>query len=113
MNYPASVKKTYKHITNYGNRGMDLEELINMSCENYIEKDIAYIYKKPTPIQVVKYDYNKNRITDAYYKTHCVKCQVKFNLTTLYAFSHDGYLPINIKLFIQIEIIKTVICGKF
>lgn len=70
MNYPASVKKTYKHITNYGNRGMDLEELINMSCENYIEKDIAYIYKKPTPIQVVKYDYNKNRITDAYYKTH-------------------------------------------
>lgn len=69
MNYPSNIKKTYNKVINYGNRGMDLEYLINISCENYIEKNIAIIYKKPTPIQVVKYDYNKNRITDAFYKS--------------------------------------------
>lgn len=69
MNYPGNIKKTYTKIVNYGNRGMDLENLINIACENYIEKDIAIIYKKPTPIQVVKYDYSKSKITDAFYKS--------------------------------------------
>ena len=68
MNYPNNIKKTYKKEINYGNRGMDLENLINTINTYYIENDIAIIYKKPTPIQVVKYDYNKSKITDAYYK---------------------------------------------
>ena len=54
MNYPGNIKKTYTKIVNYGNRGMELENLINISNEKYIEKDIAIIYKKPTPIKVVK-----------------------------------------------------------
>lgn len=69
MNYPSNIKKTYKKQVNYSNRGMDLENLINMTNEYLLEKDIAVIYKKPTPIQIVKYDYEKKRITDAYYKT--------------------------------------------
>ncbi|MBQ6841134.1 MAG: Holliday junction resolvase RecU [Bacilli bacterium] len=48
---------------------MDLENLINMINDYYVEKNIAIIYKKPTPIQVVKYDYQKSKITDAYYKS--------------------------------------------
>ena len=61
MNYPTAIKKTYKKQINYGNRGMDLENFINQTNEYYLEKDIAVIYKKPTPIQVVKYNYdNKN-----------------------------------------------------
>lgn len=68
MNYPGNVKKTYIKKVNYGNRGMDLENLISIMNEYYIEKNIAVIYKKPTPIQVVKYDYEKKRISDAYYK---------------------------------------------
>jgi len=69
MNYPGNVKKTYKKNVSYANRGMDLENLINMINEYYCENEIAIIYKKPTPIQVVKYDYEHNRITDAYYKS--------------------------------------------
>lgn len=69
MNYPGNIKKTYTKIVNYGNRGMELENLINMANERYIENDIAIIYKKPTPVKVVKYDYNKMRITDAYYES--------------------------------------------
>ena len=36
---------------------MDLEYLIEQANEYYIENDIAYIYKKPTPIGVVKVIY--------------------------------------------------------
>ena len=67
MNYPNNIKKKYSKNVSYGNRGMALENLINIANDNYLEKDIAIIYKKPTPIQVVKYDYNTKRITDAYY----------------------------------------------
>lgn len=69
MNYPGNIKKAYVKKVNYANRGMDLENLINTINNYYVEKDIAIIYKKPTPIQVVKYDYTKSRITDAYYKS--------------------------------------------
>ncbi len=69
MNYPNNIRKTYKKVINYANRGMDLENLINIMNENYIENDIAIIYKKPTPIQIVKYNYQTKRITDAFYKT--------------------------------------------
>lgn len=69
MNYPGNVKKTYIKTVNYANRGMELENLINMINDYYVENDIAIIYKKPTPIQIVKYDYTKSRITDAYYKS--------------------------------------------
>ena len=69
MNYPSNIKKSYQKTINYGNRGMNLENLINITNEKYLEKDIAIIYKKPTPIQVVTYDYNSKRITDAYYKS--------------------------------------------
>ncbi len=67
MNYPGTIKKTYKKQVNYGNRGMDLENFINQTNDYYLEKNIAVIYKKPTPIQVVKYDYNLKRIKDAFY----------------------------------------------
>lgn len=69
MNYPKSINKVYKKTINYANRGMDLESLINQINDYYIDNDIAIIYKKPTPIQVVRYDYNTKRITDAFYKT--------------------------------------------
>ena len=37
---------------------MDLEQIIEMANQYYIDNDIAYIYKKPTPIGVTKVDYN-------------------------------------------------------
>lgn len=51
------------------NRGMNLEEDINLSNEYYVEKGIALITKRPTPINIVKVDYTKGaRITDAYFE---------------------------------------------
>lgn len=51
------------------NRGMDLENDINESNAYYREHDIALIYKRPTPINIVKVDYSKGaRIIDAYFE---------------------------------------------
>ena len=58
-----SIKQGYK------NRGMLLENDINLSNEYYRLKDIAYIYKKPTPIKLVKVDYTKNKIEEGYFLT--------------------------------------------
>ena len=69
MLYPGSIKKEYKRNIPHKNRGMKLENLINDTNENYIENDIAIIYKKPTPILVCKVDYKKNKILEGYYKT--------------------------------------------
>ena len=53
-------------IINYGNRGMALEEDINLTNNYYIEKKIALIYKKPIPIKVLKINETKTRIKDAF-----------------------------------------------
>lgn len=50
---------------------MDLEYIIETANIYYRDNDIAYIYKKPTPIKVVNVEYNSKgkRITDAFYET--------------------------------------------
>lgn len=65
MKYPTGINQTYKISTK--NRGMNLEHDINVSNEYYLQNNIAVIYKKPTPINVVKV--NDNIITKAYFKT--------------------------------------------
>lgn len=70
MKYPGGIKlNTTKNIT-YDNRGMNLESDINITNQYYIDNNIAFIYKKPTPIQIVKTDYSKNNaiIKEAYFK---------------------------------------------
>ena len=71
MNYPNGIKKSLdnKNIT-YKNRGMTLENDLNITNQYYVDNDIAYIYKKPTPIKVVKAVYNEKGyrvIKEAYY----------------------------------------------
>ena len=62
--------KSSNHIkAGYANRGMSLENDINMSNEYYRIHDIAYIYKKPTPIKLVKVDYKNGLIKEAYFDT--------------------------------------------
>ena len=41
----------------HNNRGMNLENDINISNQYYIDTKQAFIYKKPTPIKIVKVDY--------------------------------------------------------
>ncbi len=66
-------KNTFNKITvGYGDRGMNLENRINNSNEYYREKDLAIIYKKPTPIQVIHIHNTPNgstKIDDAYFLT--------------------------------------------
>lgn len=69
MNYPSGIKKSYTKIVNYGNRGMTLEEDINITNEYYLLHNIASIYKKPTPIGIVKVDRTNGVIKEAYFKT--------------------------------------------
>ena len=55
-------------LINYGNRGMTLEQDINLTNEYYKDKSIALIYKKPIPIKVLKVNETKTRIKDGFYE---------------------------------------------
>jgi len=72
MNYPNGLKKSTSNNNkeiNYANRGMNLENDLNITNEYYRQIDKAYIYKKPTPIKVVKVNYKDAKITEAYFDT--------------------------------------------
>lgn len=58
-----------KEKSSYANRGMSLESDINLANEYYKVNNIAYIYKKPTPIKLVKVDYKIGLIKEAYFET--------------------------------------------
>lgn len=49
--------------TSYANRGMWLENIINDTNTYYINKDIAIVYKKPTPIKVLGVSYRTEKTT--------------------------------------------------
>ena len=62
-------KKEHRTLLSAANRGMSLEEDINLSNAYYLEQGIALIHKRPTPINIVKVDYSHGaRITDAYFE---------------------------------------------
>lgn len=55
----------------FSNRGMTLEEDINLTNDYYLATGIAVIHKKPTPVQIVKVDYPKRSaavIKEAYFQ---------------------------------------------
>ena len=62
INNKVETRKKYKNL------GMNLEADINNTNEYYINKERAYIYKKPTPIKLVKVDYKKGEIKEAYFE---------------------------------------------
>ena len=63
------VVKPRRSLLSAANRGMSLEEDINLSNEYYRDMGIALITKRPTPINIVRVDYSKGaRITDAYFE---------------------------------------------
>jgi recombination protein U len=67
---PITTNHIKKNGT-YSNRGMTLEEDLNLTNEYYRENNIAVIHKKPTPVQIVNVDYPKRSaavIKEAYFK---------------------------------------------
>ncbi len=74
MNYPGGIKRQHNGNTfiNYANRGMKLEDDLNITNEYYRDIDKAYIYKKPTPVNVTKVNYvcrSNVTITEAFFDT--------------------------------------------
>ncbi|MDH6367217.1 MULTISPECIES: Holliday junction resolvase RecU [unclassified Breznakia] len=73
INYPTKKKSAVQSISSTSNqRGMNLEKDLNDSNTFYKETGRALIYKKPTPVQIVRVDYPKRtaaKIVEAYYKT--------------------------------------------
>ena len=70
IKYPTK-RISYGNLSTTSRRGMSLEQDINESNDYYLANDIAVIYKKPTPVQVVDVSYpsrNKAVITKAFYK---------------------------------------------
>jgi recombination protein U len=61
-------KKEKKKIANAANRGMDFEHAVNVSNDFYRDENRARIIKRPTPIKIVKVDYSKMKITEAYFE---------------------------------------------
>lgn len=53
IKYPNKIIKK-NSFKNYANRGMTLEAELNDSNKYYLENDVAVVYKKPTPVKVVK-----------------------------------------------------------
>ncbi|HEY2420853.1 MAG TPA: Holliday junction resolvase RecU [Neobacillus sp.] len=70
-NTENETKGINKKNSTFSNRGMTLEEDLNVTNEYYRESHIAVIHKKPTPVQIVQVDYpNRSAavIKEAYFK---------------------------------------------
>lgn len=70
-NYPFPKKNNSSSSINKS-RGMLFENELNKSNEFYLNINAAIIYKKPTPIRIVKVEYPSRshaKITEAYYQT--------------------------------------------
>ena len=67
MKYPNGIVD--KRSILYGNRGMGLEDDLNITNKYYLDTDKAVIYKKPTPITINKVDY-KSRIDAVIKEAH-------------------------------------------
>ncbi len=66
-----NTNRVNKPNDSFSNRGMTLEEDLNHTNEFYLNRNIAVIHKKPTPIQIVQVDYPKRSaavIKEAYFK---------------------------------------------
>lgn len=70
-NPEQTVKVKREKNTAYSNRGMTLEEDLNITNTYYLDRAIAVIHKKPTPVQIVNVDYPRRSaavIKEAYFK---------------------------------------------
>lgn len=72
VNYPTPKKNDSKNNIKTKSRGMLFEFELNKSNEYYLNTNKAVIYKKPTPIRIVKVEYpNRShaKIVEGYYQT--------------------------------------------
>ena len=68
--YTPKTTKNNKRTLNNGNlanRGMGLESDITLSSNFYNENNIALIYKRPTPVKVLKID-KSGKVVEGYFE---------------------------------------------
>lgn len=78
MNYPNGKRGSKQNSApkgktkpDFSNRGMSLEEDLNITNQFYLDTGVAVVHKKPTPVQIVDVDYPKRSaavIKEAYFK---------------------------------------------
>src|SRR5690625_1992216 len=77
MNYPNGMKRNTLTRQNprtgqgFANRGMTLEEDINITNKYYLETNLAIVHKKPATVQIVNMNYPQRSAagnTEAYYQ---------------------------------------------
>lgn len=78
VQYPSKLagrrlanRNSGKGKTNFANRGMSFEKMLNETNSYYLTKGMAVIHKKPTPVQIVKVDYpqrSRAKIVEAYFR---------------------------------------------
>jgi|SRR5690625_1023612 len=75
MKYPQGIRQSNRQVPSsnrsHSNRGMSLEEDIDLTNKYYLAMNQAVIHKKPTPIQIVNVHYPKRSaavITEAYFQ---------------------------------------------
>lgn len=72
MNYLYNIKRCNNKYQSHSNRGMVLENDLNVTNDYYLAHNIAVIYKKPTPITINKVDYPSRKdavIKEAHFNT--------------------------------------------
>lgn len=72
MNYPFGKSFNNEKVVSYANRGMNLESDLNITNKYYLDKNVAVIYKKPTPIKIVDVEYYSRKeatIKKAFFET--------------------------------------------
>src|SRR5690625_2177196 len=75
MKYPQGIRQSNRQVPSsnrsHSNRGMSLEEDIDLTNKYYLAMNQAVIHKKPTPVQVVNVNYPKRSaavMTEAYFQ---------------------------------------------
>lgn len=73
IQYPTKRKVNPQKQVSFSTqkRGMNLEDDLNQTNQYYLDLNVAVIYKKPTPLTIVKVDYPSrahSKITEAYFK---------------------------------------------
>lgn len=69
LNNSKKLSQNSNSNLHLANRGMGLENDLNFSNAKYLEQGRAVIYKRPTPIKIIKVDYSKGaKIIDAVFE---------------------------------------------
>ena len=90
INYPGKAKTSYKKTVNYSNRGMNLEELINLMLDNNEKKNNGRVITKAYFKEPSTLDYNgiyKGKYVD--FDAKVTQSKTSFPLSNLHTHQYE------------------------